>query len=125
MSIRIKNPNSLKPRLLGRSPSRATRVEGVLMRDGGADKILVDEIEFDGTSCRYRSLSGSKDWHTEQDGDEYYCCAHSIMDQLRQLGSNNPNAHSVIDSVITESGAMLIAVTDEASRYCRWLPLSA
>jgi|GEM_PF-2795529 len=137
MSISIKNPNSLKPRLLGRNSSQATRVEGVLVRDGCADHVLVGEIDFDGTRCRYRSLqntqdgtqasaqAGTQNWHTEQDGDEYRCCAQSIMDQLRRLGSDSPSEQSVIDSVITENGAMLIAVTDEASRYCRWLPLPA
>jgi hypothetical protein len=125
MSIRIKNPNSLKPRLLGRNSADATRVEGVLLRDGGTERVLVDEIAFDGTTCRYRSLRGTQDWHTEQDGDEYHCCAQSIMDQLRRLGCDNPSEQSVIDSVITENGAMLVAVSDEGSRYCRWLPLSA
>jgi len=82
MSISIKNPNSLKPRLLGRNSSQATRVEGVLVRDGCADHVLVGEIDFDGTRCRYRSLqntqdgtqasaqAGTQNWHTEQDGDD-------------------------------------------------------
>lgn len=130
MSIRIKNPNSLKPRLLGRTPAQATRVEGVLVRDGGTHRLLIDEIDFDGTRCRYRSLQcnatvAAGSWFTEQEGDEYRCCAQSIMDQLRRLGADAASNQSVIDSVITENGALMVAVTDEAARYCRWVPLSA
>lgn len=123
MSIRISHPSCLKPRLLGRKSSAPVRIEGLLLRDGGNETVLVDAIDYDGTQCRYRSLDPQESWVSERDDDEFQSCAQTIVDRLRVSEHNDDNALSVVDSAITEAGALMVAIRSDSGDNCRWIPL--
>ena len=129
MTIRIADPNCLKPRLLDRNSSTASRIEGILVRSADGQSLLVDAIDFDGDRCRYRALESdhrqAENWHTESDGDDFRSCAQTIMDRLRCMDSDPAAELSVIDSVVTNSGALMVAVRNEIGGRCRWVPLPA
>lgn len=125
MPIRISHPSCLKPRLLGRKSAGAVRIEGILSRRGGDETLLVDAIDFDGDRCRYRSPEHGEHWVTEQADDEFKSCAQTIVDRLRVSEHDDGAPLSIVDSAITEAGALMIAVRNDAGGDCRWLPLSA
>lgn len=125
MAIRVNDPSCLKPRLLGCSTPRSSRIEGILTRNDDDQSVLIDAIHFDGERCSYRALGREVCWHTEQDGDEFQCCAQTIMNRLRQLDDDPSADLSVVDSVMTDNGDLLVAVRNESGGYCRWMPLPA
>ena len=124
MTIRIADPSCLKPRFLDRKTSRASRIEGILVRSVDGQSLLVDAIDFDGKRCRYRAIEKDQ-WHTENDGDDFKSCAQTIMDRLRCMDKDPKAELSVVDSVMTHSGDMLVAIRNDIGGQCRWLPLPA
>ncbi len=124
MPIRISDASSLTPRLLGRTAGTAVRIEGVLLRDGGSETVLVKAVDYDGEQCRYRSLHRDTPWIAEREDDEFRSCSQTIMDGLRSSDPGD-SVLSIVDSVITDAGALMVAVRNEVGGGCRWMTLPA
>ena len=128
MTIRLTDDSCLRPRLLDRPGRPAQRVQGLLRRSGEDETPrFVDAVDYDGQQCRYRTIDkdrGAHAWVVEQAGDEYRSCAQAIVHRLRTLGQDQPDCLSVIDSALTCSGRLWIAIRNDAQRSSRWIALS-
>jgi len=128
MTLHLHDHACLRPRLLDRPGKPLRRINGVLHRHGAQrTPRFIDAIEHDGNDVRYRALAEDgvhHVWLVADEHDEYRSCAQGIVDRLRTLARDETGALSVVDSAVTLSGRLWIAVRHTERRTSRWLPVS-
>jgi len=132
MPISLTDHRCLRPRWLA-SPARsigacARRVDGVLHRAGSSGPPrLIEMVDYDGHRCRYRALNelgDGEEWLEERSGDEYRCCARTIVARLRTLADDQVDRLSVLDALISGDGRLWIAVKNDRQRRSRWIAVT-
>lgn len=129
MPLQLNDDTCLRPRLLDRPGRPVRRINGVLRHPDARDAPrFIDAVEHDGQHVRYRALADDGSHHLWLVGgahDDYRSCSQSIVARLRTLARDEDGPLSVVDSAVTLSGRIWIAVRHAERRNTRWIPVSA